>query len=455
MSFTNPLLRFFRGQVSDEDCIWEGMIQTFVTTPNGLHEVRARAALTKDRLVWNPIPSPEVVLTMQFREVIEIRTDENGRHYHFVTQPADYPEGLRQFNPEGIVEVNFRVLDLKMIPLIDEAISQNLDEAYEIPRAEELPRDEAGVSAPKEFSTDDYYSVLGIGRDASSNEIRQAYRQRAMDFHPDRHRNEGDEAIETYSARMSIITEAFEVLSDPETRKRYDTLGTAYRVDSASVFRMREPYGTECMFCAHSPVATVTFRRNVGMIFTRRYGRYDVRVCRDCGRSLGRDTQNSTMLLGWWGFISFFANIGAVLGNAGALLKIGRLTTPESPKDRVVRPLVEPMNPGRSIFRRTGVWTSAIAVVIAISLAANSNQGNQGSQASQGGQNASGLSHDWFVGACVKTSGSQIDGIAPCSSSTKSILGIVNSANSCPVGTQYDFKEASLDPQPGRYVCLD
>lgn len=69
----------------------------------------------------------------------------------------------------------------------------------------------------------DYYKTLGVPRDASEREIKQAYRQLARECHPDLH--PGDEAA---SSRFKQINEAYEVLSDSEKRARYDRLGASY-----------------------------------------------------------------------------------------------------------------------------------------------------------------------------------------------------------------------------------
>jgi curved DNA-binding protein len=70
----------------------------------------------------------------------------------------------------------------------------------------------------------DYYKILGIDRNASQKEIKQAYRKLARQYHPDV--NPGDTTAE---ARFKEINEAHEVLSDPEKRKKYDQLGSQWQ----------------------------------------------------------------------------------------------------------------------------------------------------------------------------------------------------------------------------------
>ena len=67
----------------------------------------------------------------------------------------------------------------------------------------------------------DYYSTLGVPKTATAKELKQAYRKLARKHHPDV--NQGDKS--GADAKIKEINEAYEVLGDPDKRKKYDELG--------------------------------------------------------------------------------------------------------------------------------------------------------------------------------------------------------------------------------------
>ena len=72
------------------------------------------------------------------------------------------------------------------------------------------------------MSKRDYYEVLGVAKNATAEEIKKAYRKKAIEFHPDK--NPGDKSAEE---KFKESAEAYEILSDQQKRQRYDQLGHA------------------------------------------------------------------------------------------------------------------------------------------------------------------------------------------------------------------------------------
>src|SRR5262249_635516 len=70
----------------------------------------------------------------------------------------------------------------------------------------------------------DYYATLGVNKSSTEKEVKQAFRKLARKYHPDV--NPGDKSAES---RFKEINEAYEVLGDPEKRKKYDELGANWR----------------------------------------------------------------------------------------------------------------------------------------------------------------------------------------------------------------------------------
>ncbi len=69
----------------------------------------------------------------------------------------------------------------------------------------------------------DYYKDLGVDKGANDADIKKAFRKQARKYHPDVNPNDAKA-----EARFKEINEAYEVLGDPEKRKKYDTMGDSF-----------------------------------------------------------------------------------------------------------------------------------------------------------------------------------------------------------------------------------
>ena len=87
----------------------------------------------------------------------------------------------------------------------------------------------------------DYYDILGVEKNANQQEIKEAYRKLAFQYHPDR--NKDDPAA---SDKMKVLNEAYAILSDPNKRKEYDLLRERY--GSLAYEQYRQTHSQEDIF---------------------------------------------------------------------------------------------------------------------------------------------------------------------------------------------------------------
>ncbi|MBP5498938.1 MAG: molecular chaperone DnaJ [Muribaculaceae bacterium] len=73
--------------------------------------------------------------------------------------------------------------------------------------------------------TKKYYDILGVSENASADDLKKAYRKKAIQYHPDRQQGKSDEEKKAAEEKFKEAAEAYDVLSDPDKRARYDQLG--------------------------------------------------------------------------------------------------------------------------------------------------------------------------------------------------------------------------------------
>lgn len=211
-----------------------------------------------------------------------------------------------------------------------------------------------------------HYDVLGVDPSAGEQECRGAYHLRAQLLHPDVHAGASPEVIAAAEVAMQELNAAWAVVGNPEARAAYNwELANGARADAGREPQSnqwptgqegpRSPAPQECRLCGSHPAVQVTFRCEVGQVFTRTRTTAAGPLCRDCAVSLFRYLTNRTLLLGWWGIISFFQNWATILENLTARWGLRRLWPP-APTPGVVAVLSRPLDVGRPLWKRSGMW---------------------------------------------------------------------------------------------------
>lgn len=76
-----------------------------------------------------------------------------------------------------------------------------------------------------------YYSVLELPEDSSDIEIKKQYKTLAAQYHPDKFQTAGEEIKSLSNKKMTLILEAYQILSNPESKKTYDVLLSKFKKD--------------------------------------------------------------------------------------------------------------------------------------------------------------------------------------------------------------------------------
>ena len=122
-----------------------------------------------------------------------------------------------------------------------------------------------------------------------------------------------------------------------------------------------------CRLCGSAPAAQGRFRRVQGLVVLMRWASVEGPFCRDCGIALFRHMTAKTLLQGWWGLLSVFASVVAVLDNLVVRRRFGRLATPARHPD-APPPNARPLRPGTPLTRRPATLTAAVPIVLVVAV---------------------------------------------------------------------------------------
>lgn len=155
-----------------------------------------------------------------------------------------------------------------------------------------------------------YYARLGVASSASTEEIKKAYRARAMDFHPDR--NPAKDATRVFQG----IQEAYDILSDAKTRAKYDSIGIVAEHDTQTAGREpMEPIVCSKCGCISAQLRYAIFYEVKSYIFVMHRSARQGIFCAECATKEALKASALTWLLGWWSVWGLLYTVPALVTN--------------------------------------------------------------------------------------------------------------------------------------------
>jgi hypothetical protein len=197
--------------------------------------------------------------------------------------------------------------------------------------------------------------------------------------------------------------------------------------------------GGTCRVCGGGPAVDATFRGHRGMIILMRFLRTPGPFCRSCGTAVVRDMSAKTLLLGWWGIISFFATPVTLIINVIQWRKIKMLPPLQSYGHR------PPLDPGKPLVRRPAMLglLVPILVIVVLIVAAVAGQSDPSNAA---------------VGDCIQHTGTDSAKIVSCSSPAAQYTVLMrlsgNSDSGCATNPTVIASYTEMDKSGDFVLCL-
>src|SRR5713101_5436023 len=136
-------------------------------------------------------------------------------------------------------------------------------------------------------------------------------------------------------------------------------------VPGAAVSTGRAGQPLACKLCGSTPAANMTIHEHNGRLIWMVHKTNKGPFCRDCGTALLRHHQNSTLFQGWFGIFSFFITPVTLLLNLFAWRKVKALGPPQRDPN-IESKIPAPLNPGKPLFRRPGLYVGGVVVAAVI-----------------------------------------------------------------------------------------
>jgi len=204
---------------------------------------------------------------------------------------------------------------------------------------------------------------------------------------------------------------------------------------------METPGPDRCQACGAVPATRVKFREVTGLVIVFRIQTHDRVLCRSCGTALYRETQDNTLMKGWWGVFAFFVNLWAVFANWRTSTRVAALGQPHDAE----RP-EGPHDPGPPLKARRGVKVAGIVLAGLLALVAFGTFGDDDEY----------INVDELPGKCVAFAPAGETGIDTVDCSVPHdavVVNVVDKETDCPPNAE---QVARLDMARGddRFACL-